>query len=206
MITKWSELPMGKFLEIKKIEMGDDPFEAAMKMNAILCGKSLEEVMAMPFQEVAKISEGRKFLLKRPVARITRKKYKLGGREYIFDGRPDKMTTGQFIDLTHTDPEDIVSALAIFLIPADAQGYLKGYDVEDVKMDITKYLSAEEGLSMANFFTTALDILQRRAVRQARRALRKARKQGVETEQAEKMLREMQAARTFIRGSASSMQ
>lgn len=205
MITKWSELPMGKFLEIRKIELGDDPFEAAMKINAILCDKSLDDVMAMPLKEVAKISEGRKFLLKRPVARITRKKYRLGDREYIFDGRPDKMTTGQYIDLVHTDPEDIVSALAIFLIPADAQGYLKGYESEDVKLDILKYLSAEEGLSMANFFTTALDILQRRAVRQAKRALKKARKQGVETEQAEKMLEKLEAARIFIRGSASSM-
>lgn len=205
MISKWSELPMGKFLEIQKVEVGDDPVEATMRINAILAGKTVDEVMNMPLNEVAKMSEARKFLLKRPVARITRKKYRLGNTDYIFDGRPDKILTGQWIDLMHTDKDDIVGALSIFLIPEKAEGYLKGYDLEDVRMDILNHLSAEEGLSMANFFTTALDLLHRRAIRKAKKALKQARKQGQETQEAEKMLRLLEEVMTYTRGSASLM-
>ena len=186
MITKWSELPMGKFLELQKID-DEDELQAALKVNAILNDMTVEELLRSPLADVTKMSKARAFLEKKPVMRITRKKYALGNRVYIFDASPAKVSTAQFIDFQSIEKNDIVSALAIFLVP-EGHKYNDGYEVEDVKDDIRKYLSAEEGLSMANFFTTLLGLLYRRAIRKAKRMLRKARKAGIPTEEAEKMV------------------
>lgn len=186
MITKWSELPIGKFQEIQKIKETDD-LDAAIKINAILNDLSYEEALELPLAEMARMSQARKFLEKAPVVKITKKRYNLGGKIYEFDGNPFKISTAQFIDLQEIGKDDLVSALSIFLIP-EGKTYNKGYDIQDVKDDIVKYLSAEEGLGMANFFTTLLGILYRRAVRKAKRMLRKAKKAGVDTKEAEKLL------------------
>ena len=185
MISNWNELPMGKFLEIQKIKETDD-LDAAIKINAILGDMTYEEALELPLAEMAKMSKARKFLEKAPVVRITKKRYNLGGRKYVFDGNPFKITTAQYIDLQEAG-NDLVSALAIFLIP-EGKTYNKGYDIQDVKDDIVRYLSAEEGLGMANFFTTLLGLLVRRAIRKAKRLLRKAKKAGVDTKEAEKLL------------------
>lgn len=199
MITKWSELPMGKFQEIQKID-DEDPVMAAVKLNAILNDKTIEEVLNAPITEVVRMSASRRFLEKPPVQRITRKRYVLGDKAYVFDGNPYRITTAQFIDLEQlADKTDVISALSIFLIP-EGFTYNKDYDIEDVKADISKYLSAEEGLSMANFFTTALALLERRAVRRARKILKQAKKQGIPTQEAEQMLTALERERRSTRG------
>lgn len=179
---------MGKFEEIQKIDDADE-LQAALKVNAILNDMSVEELLESPLADVSKMSKAREFLGKMPIKRITKKKYVLGGNPYIFNGDIYAITTAQFIDLQNTEKEDIVSALAIFLIP-EGKSYNKGYDIDDVKADIRKFLSAEEGLSIASFFTIALDLLYRRALRRAKRMLKKAKRQGVQTEQAEQLLKE----------------
>ena len=199
MITKWSELPMGKFKEIQKIDESDE-LQAALKINAILNDMTVEELLESPLADVTKMSKARAFLGKRPVMRITKKAYDLGGTIYVFDADPYKITTGQWLDFINLpDKQDITAALSIFLIPS-GHTYNKGYEIQDVKFDIDKYLSAEEGLSMANFFTTLLGLLYRRAIRKAKRAIRKAKKAGVQTQEAEKLLDAAPKPQDFIRG------
>ena len=198
MITKWNELPMGKFLEIQKID-DEDEIQAALKVNAILADTTVEEIMKMPIADVAKMSKARAFLEKKPIMRITRRKYVLGNNTYIFDGRPTAITTAQFIDLQTLDKKDVISALAIFLVP-EGKKYNDGYDLEDVKDDIKKYLSAEEGLSMTNFFTILLGLYYRRAIRKAKRILKKAKKAGIQTDKAEKAVETLEQLRQFTRG------
>lgn len=199
MITKWSELPMGKFKEIQKIDESDE-LQAALKINAILNDMTVEELLESPIADVTKMSKARAFLERRPVMRITRKTYDLGGTVYVFDASPLKISTGQWIDFVNLpDKNDITSALAIFLIPS-GHTYNKGYDIQDVKFDIDKYLSAEEGLSMANFFTTLLGLLYRRAIRKAKREIKRAKRQGVDTREAERLLNQAPRYQDFTRG------
>lgn len=178
---------MGKFEEIRKIDESDE-LQAALKINAILNDMTVEELLDSPLADVSKMSKARDFMSKSPVQKITKKKYVLGGTTYIFNGDIYDITTAQFIDLQNTDKDDIVSALAIFLIP-EGKKYNKDYDIEEVKVDIRKFLSAEEGLSIASFFTVALGILYGRALRRAKKMIRKAKRQGVPTEQAEELLK-----------------
>ena len=198
MITKWSELPMGKFLEIQAIDDTDE-LQIALKINAILNDMTVDELLASPLADVTKMSKAREFLAKRPLTRITRKRYRLGETVYTFDADPFKVLTSQFIDFESLDRKDVVGALAIFLIP-EGHKYNDGYDLEKVKADIRQHLSAEDGLSITSFFTILLGLLYRRAIRKARRALKKARKAGVPTETAEKAIQELRQDRRFLRG------
>lgn len=190
---------MGKFKEIQKIDETDE-LQAALKVNAILHDMTVEELLESPLADVTRMTKARAFLSKKPVIRITKKTYDLGGTIYVFDADPYKITTAQWIDFINLpDKKDITAALSIFLIPS-GHTYNKGYDIQDVKFDIDKFLSAEEGLSMANFFTTLLGLLYRRAIRKAKRALRKAKKAGIRTQEAETLLNNAPLPQDFTRG------
>lgn len=197
MITKWSELPIGKLMEIEKIDDSDE-LAAAIKINAILAGVTEDEILQLPLATVAEMTKKRAFMEKRPPLHLPKKKHNLGGTTYIFDAEPQRITTGQFIDFMALEEGDFVGALSIFLIP-EGHTYNKGYDIEKAKDDIKLYLSAEEGFCMSGFFQELLALYWRRAVRKAKRLIRKAKRQGIPTQEAEELLK--LASESFTLGS-----
>jgi len=187
MIESWKELPLGVYKKITALDPADE--EGNLKVVALLEGVSYNDILNAPLAEVKKKVEKLDFLTKKPKKHLVKLKYKLGDTTYNFDCSQRSITTAQFIDFGNTKKEDLTGAIAIFLIP-EGKKYNEDYDLEDVKLDIDNYLSVEEALSICDFFTTLSELYVRRTLRKAKKALKRARKDGVPTEEAEKIVKE----------------
>ena len=80
--------------------------------------------------------------------------------------------------------------LAIMLVP-DGHKYNDGYDVDKVKADIDAYLSVWDARAITGFFLGSFIRLVASQRRSLRKALRKARKEGLQTEEAERSLKDL---------------
>lgn len=182
MIESWKDLPIGVYKKIIALDPEDS--EGNLKVVALLEGVDYNEILNAPLAEVKEKVQKLDFLTKKPKKHLVKLKYKLGNKVYKFDCSAKSITTAQFIDFSNTKKEDMTGALAIFLIP-EGHRYNEDYDLEDAMLDIDKYLSVEEALSICDFFTTLSELYVRRTLRKARKALKQAKRAGVPTEEAE---------------------
>lgn len=86
--------------------------------------------------------------------------YILNGTKYLITSQITDMNTAQYIDYTNQlsiNSQDYGSVLACILIPEDKE-YGKGYSIEQVKEDITKYLPITKILGLSFFFIYNLNI------------------------------------------------
>lgn len=187
MIESWKDLPLGVYKKITALDPEDN--EGNLKVVALLEGVDYNDILNAPLAEVKQKVQKLGFLAKPPKKHLIKLKYKLGNKVYNFDCSARNITTAQFIDFSNTKKEDLTGALAIFLIP-EGHRYNEDYDLEDTMLDIDKYLSVEEALSICDFFTTLSELYIRRTLRTAKKALKKAKKAGVPTEEAEKVVAE----------------
>ena len=187
-ISSWDELPLGIYKKI--LNLKPDEEDGNLKVVAILNGLTYEDILNQPLQVTKDMTSAASFLNKKPRVKLIRTKYKLGDTTYVFDVSPSKITTAQYLDINSTPKDDLTSQLAIFLIP-EGKSYNQGYDIEKVKEDIDKYLSAQEVASITDFFGILSRLYLRRAARRVKRLLRKARKDGVDTTEAEKELKKV---------------
>lgn len=185
MIESWKDLPLGVYKKITALDPNDE--EGNLKVVALLEGVDYNEILNAPLAEVKKKIEKLDFLTKKPKKHLIKLKYKLGNKVYNFDCSAKSITTAQFIDFGNTKKEDLTGSLAIFLIP-EGHRYNEGYDLEDTMLDIDKYLSVEEALSLCDFFQTLSELYIRRILRGARKALKQAKREGIPTEEAEKIV------------------
>ena len=77
--------------------------------------------------------------------------------------------------------------LSIFLVP-EGKKYNTDYDIDEVKKDLEEF-NVEDAMSVCDFFTSLFQVLYRRALKQAQKALKKARKEGIATTEAEKAIK-----------------
>ena len=188
LIDSWDKLPLGVYKKI--MALSPDEEDGNLKVAAILNGLTYEDILNQPLQDTKEMVAASSFLTKKPRVKLIKTKYRLGGVNYVFDVSPQKITTAQYLDINSIPKEDITSQLAVFLIP-EGKAYNQGYDIEKVKEDIDKYLSAQEVASITDFFGILSRLFLRRAARRIKRLLRKARKEGVDTREAEKAMREL---------------
>lgn len=151
----WNTLPIGKYVELFEATKGiTDEDELVMRSAAVLNDVTYDEIMNMPLEKAVGMIQSVGFLYTKPEDRKPQKKYDLGGRVYVPTLKVEKMTTAQYIDFqaisAHSN-EMLAEMLAIFIIP-EGHIYNDGYDNDEVVDDIRKYLSAEEGFALANFF------------------------------------------------------
>lgn len=86
--------------------------------------------------------------------------YKLGKNKYKLDRRLEKFTVAQFIDWRNlineggTDTDNYANLLSVFFIPEDKKEYNEDYDIQEVKNDISEYLTIPDAMSISSFFLT----------------------------------------------------
>lgn len=167
MISKWSELPIGILEQIRVADKEyQDEDTKIMTIAGILAGYTYKEMMDLPLSETKKLIANTAFLYTEPKKKKMQKSYMLNGTTYIPLRKVEDMTTAQFIDYQAISRDTFTRVsefLAIFLVP-EGYKYNSGYDRDKVIDDISTYLTAEEGLGMADFFI-------RRCVRLIRRTL-----------------------------------
>lgn len=186
----WKDVSIAQYKKIAALKADEDWHWNAL---AILNGTTYEDIVSRPLNETMKLSrEFNRWAIDAPIIHPVKKKYEINGKKYEFTGYPDKISTAVYIDFYNGErkvPENLTDMLALVLIP-EGHKYNDGYDLEEVKKEIDEYFNIEDALSVCDFFTSLSQVLLRRAMRQSKRLLKKAKKDGVQTEEAEKQLKE----------------
>lgn len=167
-IKSWSELPVGKLEEIRAVTKTiKDEDTANITIAGILVDKTYKQMLELPLNEVKRLISNTAFLYEEPKKKKVSSVYLLNGTRYNILKKAENMTTAQYIDyqgIARESYERISEFLSIFFIPEGCKYNDGNYDRDKVVSDISEYLSAEEALGIAGFFT-------QRCVRLLRRTL-----------------------------------
>lgn len=156
MIKSWNEVSVGKFLELNRLNAyGYEEDEYILRAAALMAGITYDEIMEKPLEETTELIKNVAFLYTAPQELKRKKEYVINGVTYVPLNAFDDMTTAQYIDfqaISQVCNEMLGEFLAIFLIPKGKK-YNTDYKSSDVAKDIYEYLSVEEALALARFFT-----------------------------------------------------
>lgn len=155
-IKSWSELPVGKLMEIRAANAIDDEDTKVLTIAGILADKTFREMLELPINETTELIRNTRFLYEEPKRKKISSVYHLNGTDYKIIKKVNDITTAQFIDyqaIAKESGERIAEFLSIFFVPVGCKYNDGNYDRDKVVDDISSYLSAEEALGIANFFT-----------------------------------------------------
>lgn len=165
-IKSWGELPVGMLEEMRSVNI-DDEDTKTLTIAGILAGKTFKEMLNLPLEETQRLIANTAFLYTEPAKKKLSSVYILNGTKYNILKKAEKMTTAQFIDyqaIARDSFNRVSEFLAIFFIP-EGHEYNDGtYDKQQVIDDIANYLSTEEALGIADFFTSRFVKLMKRTL------------------------------------------
>lgn len=159
MITSYSQLPLGLFLDIRALQEDEalDPIDLRVAVVAALTGKTEREVLDAPIAESSEWFAAASFLEPDPdVPKRIADAYHLGEWELIPTTDLRKITTAQYIDFQAFAPggeKTLPQLLSVFLVPK-GRAYNDGYDVAAVQQAIRDQLPVTDVLALSGFFLT----------------------------------------------------
>lgn len=137
--NSWDSISWKEYEQIEQILNADIPSDfKAMSLISVLTGLSMDEIENLPITEFNKLLKAIEFLQKEPKTHRHKFEYKVNGREYVFKGDLNDISTAQYIDYrTYMAEEnrDVVKLFSCFLIPK-GHDYNDGYDMNQVRSDI----------------------------------------------------------------------
>ena len=136
MVKSWNEVSVGMFSEIRAayndIDMSEE--DRAIGLVALLTG---EDPLTMELSDFRKIYilNGCIYTLQKAINHVSTAQY-MDFHNYLKDGEAD---------------EKYADFISVFLIP-EGMKYNDGYDIEDVKDDINRYMSITDALGIFSYF------------------------------------------------------
>ena len=212
MITKYNELPIGKYLElVKLLEEKRDDLDLQVGVVAVLTDLTEDEVLALSLSDYHTYAYGAKFLETEP--KVTERVAKEYNLSYVDgDGKAKsiclipcvdakKMTTAQYIDFQNFNKEKgaQVELLSTLLVPKGCK-YCEGYDPAEVQKAIRESMSVDAALSLLAFFFASLRGLTRVMLIYSKLMLKRKQKK---TEREKALLKEVER---LARGGAGRTQ
>lgn len=150
----WKDINMEQFMQLQKAMQRRyrRPEQKTFALANIVFGKDIQQEPVADLQHYyAELEE----LLNSAVQEAdVRREYTLNGHNYYLHHKIEQMTTAQYIDFTNLTKEadrNIVAILSVFLIPQGRKYNDGGYDIDEVRDDIAKYLNAVEGNAILFF-------------------------------------------------------
>jgi hypothetical protein len=116
MISDWSELPLGKFIELYDLT---DLEDRGLRIAAALADMTYEELLEAPLSKTKQLLKNSEFFFKKPKIRRAKGEYILNGQKFIFSRDLNSVSTAQYIDFSAL-PKDLYhlpEVAAVFLIP-----------------------------------------------------------------------------------------
>lgn len=157
MITSYDKLPLGKYLNILRINEGrGEEIDKQVATLAVLTDKSEDELLNMPIGEYSALAKQSKFLEVEPDTHAGRAPavVNLGKWKLFCNGDIGKMTTVQYIDF-QTFAKDAIhnlpQLLSVILVPVGKK-YNTDYDIIELQKDIKDSLSVREAYCVSAFF------------------------------------------------------
>lgn len=159
MITSYSQLPLGLFLDIRALQEDEalDPIDLRVAVVAALTGKTEREILDAPIAESSEWFAAASFLEHdADVPKRIADAYHLGEWELIPTTDLRKITTAQYIDFQAFAPggeNALPQLLSVFLVPK-GRAYNDGYDVAAVQQAIRDQLTVSDVMALQAFFLT----------------------------------------------------
>ena len=154
--NSWDKLPIGKLNDVNNIinnnELTED--DKIIKLGALISNMDYEDFINLKIEDAQKIISQIKFLYEAPKNKKLVKNLNLDGINCKVIQDVSEITTAQFIDyntLISNGNVLIPEILSVFIIPRGHK-YSDNYNKEEIVDLISKYVSVEEGISIANFF------------------------------------------------------
>lgn len=162
MINNYSNLPIGKYLELIEV-LGDESREAIDRNTgciAVLADMEEEDLLNLPITEYKELSDNLAFMSvapPKPNPNNIQKVYHCGKFDLVPNTDIKKMTASQYIDYQNFAKTGELSALPLVLstlmIP-QGKKYCEGYDPTEVQDAIRKHLCVIEVNNLDAFFLT----------------------------------------------------
>lgn len=137
--STWDEITWKEYEQIEQVLTTDIPSDyKAVHLVSLLTGLAVEDIECLPITEFQKFIPVLEFLQTEPVTRTHQFEYTVNGREYVFRGQLNDITTAQYVDYStymKDDNKDVVKLFSCFLIPKDHE-YNDGYNMGQVWSDI----------------------------------------------------------------------
>lgn len=183
----WDRLTLKQYNAVLSVDPESE--DAGLAMAAAANGMTLKEAYDLPINETHDMAEAFSFARKAPKVRRMKDAFTLNGREYVPVCEPSKITTAQYIDYDQLpDKRDLIEVLGCVMVPP-GHIYNDGYPLDQAKLDMQE-LSVEEAVSVCDFFTRGLGLYGLVATRTAMKALKQAKRDGMDVREQERTLRE----------------
>ena len=210
MIDNYSDLSLGKYIEITRIVRDETlpEVDRQVRMLSVLSGRTEDDILNAPITDFAELSRTARFLERPPQTQPeARDIYKVGDFRLVPLKDVRKMTTAQYIDFQtfgRKADENIAEMLSCLLVP-EGKRYNDGYDVVEVQAAIREQMDCVSALGVYAFFFESLRTSMRGILTSCRRAARKAE---MAPETRKRLSREIAEAMRLLRpagaGSAAS--
>lgn len=160
----WNDITISKFNQLTEIftDPDFDETDRALYEMQILFDV---DPFKLSLSQMTYFSKEMKFLGDKIPTMKVRDTYKLGGRTYKLKKRLEDYNVAMWIDYTNlvkqggSGSDNYPNLLSVFLQPSNAKEYNEGYNIEDVRNDIDKYMSIPDAVAIAAFFLTRLKAL-----------------------------------------------
>lgn len=179
MIDSYSNLPIGKYIEITRIVRDETlpEVDRQVRMLSVLSGRTEDDILNAPITDFAELSRTARFLERPPEAKPeARDVYELGDFRLVPLKDARRMTTAQYIDFQtfgRKADDNIVEMLSCLLVPEGIR-YNDGYDILEVQAAIRERMDCVSALGVYAFFFESLRTSMRGILTSCRRAARKA--------------------------------
>lgn len=149
-------------------------FEKHIEILAMLCGLQRSDLMQLPARQITPLFNSMEFLKKQPTSEV-KEFYEIAGKKYKLIMDVNKLTAGQFIDLSHytKDPELIIDNLhlvcSVLMLPVIPYRGKKNVDIvrtekyletpiDETSEFLYNNMPITEALGISNFFTFLFDV------------------------------------------------
>ena len=180
----WGDITIAQHKKILDLcKDGDDDIMYLYQLTAIAYNKPMEWIEGMKISEANNYANTLAFINEKPKPKTAKGYYTLNGHRYKTTMNLQEVNTAQYLDfqqLADKSREMPAEFLSIILIP-EGKKYNEGYDLQTVVSDIENYMTVEEAFGLTAFFFNLLQISMRLSLRKLKRLERKARKEGLMT-------------------------
>ncbi len=170
----WNTISLKQYNQIKEILLDPEYSEEDRLLYEIQILFNVDP-FKLSMSELKYFIKQMSFLAK-PIPKMKIKDiYKIGYNKYKLDKRLEAFTVAQWIDWRNlineggTETDNYANLLSVFLIPDNKKEYNEGYDIQQVRNDISEYLSIADAMSISAFFLNFQKALLIRSLLYSRR-------------------------------------
>lgn len=205
MKKSWDDISIREFNIIKEISSNDrvEEIDKMVDLLHIVDGEDVDYYYELPLNKLVELKSKVKFLFE-PLVNNFKASFTLNNVKYNVTLNPNKLTAGQYIDLSNiltNDPDNIALLLSIIVLP---KGKKYGeYDIFEQEKIFDEYMPITLASGISAFFLSYYENLTNNlltySIRKLKREMKKKRKYSeTEREQMKEVVRKLEE--TLISG------